>query len=94
MARYVAQIILMEYVEKHGIDYDETFAQIVPIGLLLSGIKKLISEKWHKNCVDLFFASWNRKVDDNLFFKWNHKTYMPLKHLYGLKQSSVILYKI
>ena len=75
------------YVQKHDIDYDETFAPVVKITIVRVLLAVAAAKGWHMN------AFLQGELEEQLYmiqppgFQFGTNTYQLKKSLYGLKQA-------
>ena len=95
--RYKVRLVACGYSQKHGIDYDDTFAPTAKYKSLCTVLTLAASQQWHITGIDVENAFVEADVDRPLYMHLPTQTYrnadgLPvtvklLKSLYGLKQA-------
>ena len=53
VSRYKAQLVVKGYVQKHGIDYDETFAPVAKMTIICVLLAVAAANGWHLQQMDI-----------------------------------------
>lgn len=80
------RLVSKGYVQRQGVDYDETFAPVVPFSVVLLVLGRFISKGLHVHHADISTAFLIGNIDGELSVEWNTITYRLLKSMYGLNQ--------
>lgn len=92
-ARYKARWVVKGFLQKHGIDYDQTFASVAKSMSYKTIIALATSHDWDIDQMDIITAFLHGDVEQDIFveqpfgFDKNDKVCHLRKALYGLKQS-------
>jgi hypothetical protein len=95
--RYKVRLVACGYSQKHGIDYDDTFAPTAKYKSLCTVLTLAASQQWHITGIDVENAFVEADIDRPLYMHLPTQTYKNtngspvtvklLKSLYGLKQA-------
>lgn len=92
VAWYTGRLGTKRYVQKDGVDYDETFAPDMPFGVLLLIIGNLVATGWCVHHADILTDFLSGDIDEDLIVEWDGVYYNLNKSLYGLKPSPCLWY--
>lgn len=85
--RYKVRLVAMGSIEKDCVDFDQTFAPVIPLDVLLLIVENFASVGWRVLQADIFTAFLNGEMDNELYILRENKCYKLQKSLYGLNQS-------
>lgn len=87
VARFNAHLVAMRYVQKHGVDFDETYAPVVHFDVVLLVLGRFLVMGWHVHHADISTASviCGYRRWDLRWIEWSER--QVGKSLFGLKQS-------
>ena len=88
IARYKARLVAKGFTQRHGIDYDRTFAPVMKQSLLRAVLAEANFEDWDIEQVDIKTAFLYGELDETIFLKLPDGSLHQLQRaLYGLKQA-------
>ena len=96
--RFKARWVAKGFTQRHGIDYDETYASVVKSGSVKTFLIIAASRNWEIRQYDIKTAFLNAPLDREVFVEQPHgftngsKVCRLRKALYGLKQSPLLWY--
>ena len=95
--RFKGRLVAKGFLQKHGIDYDETFSPVVRFSSIRTLLAFAISRGMHIHQMDVVTAFLNGELDEEIYMQQPEGYVRPgeenlvcrlRKSLYGLKQSS------
>jgi Reverse transcriptase (RNA-dependent DNA polymerase) len=94
--KFKARLVAKGYLQREGIDYNETFAPVVRYGTVRLLLAIACQKKWHVINIDVSTAYLNGKLEEEIYMqqpegmingKYPTKVWKLNKALYGLKQA-------
>ncbi|KAJ1041782.1 hypothetical protein NDA10_004195 [Ustilago hordei] len=92
--KHKAQLVARGFTQREGIDYQETFSPVAPLGAIRAILALAVQNNWEVHALDITMAYLNSTLKEAIYMKPPEgsgvapgKVYKVVKGLYGLKQS-------
>ena len=92
--KHKARLVARGFTQREGIDYQETFSPVAPLGAIRAILALAVQNDWEVHALDITMAYLNSTLKEAIFMKPPEgsgvpagKVYKVVKGLYGLKQS-------
>ncbi|KAJ1024718.1 hypothetical protein NDA16_002758 [Ustilago loliicola] len=92
--KHKAQLVARGFTQREGLDYQETFSPVAPLGAIRAILALAVQNNWEVHALDITMAYLNSMLKEAIFMKPPEgsgvpagKVYKVIKGLYGLKQS-------
>ncbi|KAJ1042824.1 hypothetical protein NDA10_007173 [Ustilago hordei] len=92
--KHKAQLVARGFTQREGIDYQETFSPVAPLGAIRAILALAVQNNWEVHALDITMAYLNSTLKEAIYMKPPErsgvapgKVYKVIKGLYGLKQS-------
>ncbi|KAJ1592413.1 hypothetical protein NDA15_001832 [Ustilago hordei] len=92
--KHKARLVARGFTQREGIDYQETFSPVAPLGAIRAILALAVQNNWEIHALDITMAYLNSTLKEAIYMKPPEgsgvapgKVYKVVKGLYGLKQS-------
>ncbi|KAJ1571019.1 hypothetical protein NDA11_006798 [Ustilago hordei] len=92
--KHKARLVARGFTQREGIDYQETFSPVAPLGAIRAILALAVQNNWEVHALDITMAYLNSTLKEAIYMKPPEgsgvapsKVYKVVKGLYGLKQS-------
>ncbi|KAJ1600143.1 hypothetical protein NDA14_002331 [Ustilago hordei] len=92
--KHKARLVARGFTQGEGIDYQETFSPVAPLGAIRAILALAVQNNWEVHALDITMAYLNSTLKEAIYMKLPEgsgvapgKVYKVIKGLYGLKQS-------
>ncbi|SOV06214.1 uncharacterized protein UDID_19480 [Ustilago sp. UG-2017a] len=92
--KHKVQLVARVFTQREGIDYQETFSPVAPLGAIRAILALAVQNNWEVHALDITMAYLNTTLKEAIYMKPPEgsgvapsKVYKVVKGLYGLKQS-------
>ncbi|SYW86469.1 uncharacterized protein UHO2_03967 [Ustilago hordei] len=92
--KHKARLVARGFTQREGIDYQETFSPVAPLGAIRAILALAVQNNWEVHALDITMAYLNSTLKEAIYMKppggsgvAPGKVYKVVKGLYGLKQS-------
>lgn len=92
--KHKARLVARGFTQRQGIDYQETFSPVAPLGAIRAILALAVQNNWEVHALDITMAYLNSTLKEAIYMKPpegsdvpHGKVYQVVKGLYGLKQS-------
>ncbi|KAJ1043639.1 hypothetical protein NDA10_005097 [Ustilago hordei] len=92
--KHKARLVARGFTQREGIDYQETFSPVAPLGAIRAILALAVQNNWEVHALDITMAYLNSMLKEAIYMKPPEgsgvapgKVYKVVKGLYGLKQS-------
>ncbi|SOV07128.1 uncharacterized protein UDID_18730 [Ustilago sp. UG-2017a] len=92
--KHKARLVARGFTQREGIDYQETFSPVVPLGAIRAILALAVQNNWEVHALDITMAYLNSTLKEAIYMKPPEgsgvapgQVYKVVKGLYGLKQS-------
>ncbi|KAJ1570820.1 hypothetical protein NDA11_004520 [Ustilago hordei] len=92
--KHKVQLVARGFTQREGIDYQETFSPVAPLGAIRAILALAVQNNWEVHALDITMAYLNSTLKEAIYMKPPEgsgvapsKVYKVIKGLYGLKQS-------
>ncbi|KAJ1041321.1 hypothetical protein NDA11_001879 [Ustilago hordei] len=92
--KHKARLVARGFTQREGIDYQETFSPVAPLGAIRAILALAVQNNWEVHALDITMAYLNSMLKEAIYMKPPEgsgvapsKVYKVIKGLYGLKQS-------
>ncbi|SOV06091.1 uncharacterized protein UDID_19267 [Ustilago sp. UG-2017a] len=92
--KHKARLVARGFTQREGIDYQETFSPVAPLGAIRAILALAVQNNWEVHALDITMAYLNSTLKEAIYMKLLEgsgvapgKVYKVVKGLYGLKQS-------
>ncbi|KAJ1580915.1 hypothetical protein NDA12_003040 [Ustilago hordei] len=92
--KHKARLVARGFTQREGIDYQETFSPVAPLGAIRAILALAVQNNWEVHALDITMAYLNSTLKEAIYMKLPEgsgvapgKVYKVVKGLYGLKQS-------
>ncbi|SYW84968.1 uncharacterized protein UHO2_06624 [Ustilago hordei] len=92
--KHKARLVARGFTQREGIDYQETFSPVAPLGAIRAILALVVQNNWEVHALDITMAYLNSTLKEAIYMKPPEgsgvapgKVYKVIKGLYGLKQS-------
>ncbi|UTT96568.1 hypothetical protein NDA17_005593 [Ustilago hordei] len=92
--KHKARLVARGFTQREGIDYQETFSPVAPLGAIRAILALAVQNNWEVHALDITMAYLNSTLKEAIYMKLPEgsgvapsKVYKVIKGLYGLKQS-------
>ncbi|SPC63760.1 related to retrotransposon protein [Ustilago sp. UG-2017b] len=92
--KHKAQLVARGFTQREGIDYQETFSPVAPLGAIRAILALAVQNNWEVHALDITMAYLNSTLKEVIYMKPPEgsgvapgQVYKVVKGLYGLKQS-------
>ncbi|KAJ1572080.1 hypothetical protein NDA12_004217 [Ustilago hordei] len=92
--KHKARLVARGFTQREGIDYQETFSPVAPLGVIRAILALAVQNNWEVHALDITMAYLNSTLKEAIYMKPPEgsgvapgKVYKVVKGLYGLKQS-------
>lgn len=92
--KHKARLVARGFTQREGIDYQETFSPVAPLGAIRAILALAVQHDWEVHALDITMAYLNSTLKEAVYMKPPEgsgipagKVYKVVKGLYGLKQS-------
>ncbi|KAJ1598267.1 hypothetical protein NDA14_002687 [Ustilago hordei] len=92
--KHKARLVARGFTQREGIDYQETFSPVAPLGVIRAILALAVQNNWEVHALDITMAYLNSTLKEAIYMKLPEgsgvapgKVYKVVKGLYGLKQS-------
>ncbi|UTT94513.1 hypothetical protein NDA17_004559 [Ustilago hordei] len=92
--KHKARLVARGFTQREGIDYQETFSPVAPLGAIRAILALAVQNNWEVHALDITMAYLNSMLKEAIYMKLPEgsgvapsKVYKVIKGLYGLKQS-------
>ena len=89
------QLVARGFTQREGIDYQETFSPVAPLGAIRAILALAVQNNWEVHALDITMAYLNSRLKEVIYMKPLEgsgvapgQVYKVVKGLYSLKQSS------
>ncbi|KAJ1035148.1 hypothetical protein NDA18_000745 [Ustilago nuda] len=92
--KHKARLVARGFTQREGIDYQETFSLVAPLGAIRAILVLAVQNNWEVHALDITMAYLNSTLKEVIYMKLPEgagvapgQVYKVVKGLYGLKQS-------
>ncbi|SOV05223.1 uncharacterized protein UDID_17870 [Ustilago sp. UG-2017a] len=92
--KHKARLVARGFTQREGIDYQETFSPVAPLGAIRAILALAVQNNWEVHALDITMAYLNSTLKEAIYMKPPEgsgvapgQVYKVVKGLYGLKQS-------
>ncbi|SOV05187.1 uncharacterized protein UDID_17863 [Ustilago sp. UG-2017a] len=92
--KHKVQLVARGFTQREGIDYQETFSPVAPLGAIRAILALAVQNDWEVHALDITMAYLNSRLKEAIYMKppegsgvAPRQVYKVVKGLYGLKQS-------
>ncbi|SOV06119.1 uncharacterized protein UDID_19410 [Ustilago sp. UG-2017a] len=92
--KHKARLVARGFTQREGIDYQETFSPVAPLGAIRAILALAVQNDWEVHALDITMAYLNSRLKEAIYMKppegsgvASGQVYKVVKGLYGLKQS-------
>ncbi|KAJ1595925.1 hypothetical protein NDA14_007330 [Ustilago hordei] len=92
--KHKARLVARGFTQREGIDYQETFSLVAPLGAIRAILALAVQNDWEVHALDITMAYLNSRLKEVIYMKppegsgvAPRQVYKVVKGLYGLKQS-------
>ncbi|KAJ1585037.1 hypothetical protein NDA11_001270 [Ustilago hordei] len=92
--KHKVQLVARGFTQREGIDYQETFSPVAPLGVIRAILALAVQNNWEVHALDITMAYLNSMLKEAIYMKPLEgsgvapgQVYKVVKGLYGLKQS-------
>ncbi|UTT89901.1 hypothetical protein NDA17_000750 [Ustilago hordei] len=92
--KHKARLVARGFTQREGIDYQETFSLVAPLGAIRAILALAVQNDWEVHALDITMAYLNSRLKEAIYMKppegsgvAPRQVYKVVKGLYGLKQS-------